>query len=68
MEGKGFKIWGFNQPQPKFKMNYGRGLVEVTQLGSIDIYFKQFDEHISINKPLILCKNIIFGGLYVDVD
>ena len=36
--------------------------------GTNDIYFKEFDETITIQKPIILAKNIIYGGLYVDLD
>jgi len=68
LEGKGFRINGFNHPQPKFKFNGGRGLLEVTQLGTIDIYFSNFNEHISVSKPTIQCKNIIWGGLYIDIE
>jgi hypothetical protein len=27
---------------------------------------KNFDEHISIEKPKVLCKNLIFGTLMID--
>ena len=29
-------------------------------------YLKKFDEHISIEKPKVLCKNLIFGTLMID--
>jgi len=68
LEGRGYKINGFNQPQPKFKFNGGRGQIDVGQLGTIDIYFKDFDEHISITKPTVQCRNVIWGGLYIDIE
>ena len=34
----------------------------------MDIYFKEFDEYISIQKPQIQLKNIIWGGLYIDLN
>jgi hypothetical protein len=29
MEGRGFKIWGYNKPAPKFKFNGGKGMIEI---------------------------------------
>jgi len=34
----------------------------------MDFENKKYQEHYCISKPLILAKNIIFGGLYIDVD
>jgi hypothetical protein len=34
----------------------------------MDIYFKDFDEYISVQKPQIQLKNVIWGGLFIDLD
>jgi hypothetical protein len=57
---------GYNKPKLVFKFNGSRGLVEISTLGTFDCYLKKFDEHISIEKPKVIAKNIIFGGMYVD--
>lgn len=41
-------------------------MIALEQKGLIDIYFKKFDEHISMSKPATNIKNIIWGGVYVD--
>ena len=46
----------------------GRGLLEIEQDGLGDIIFHKFyNEHISISKPTILAKNLIWGGLLIDI-
>ena len=62
LEGRGYTISGFNKPKPGFKLNGGRGMVEILLGGSYDVHFNRFNEDISITKPKILVKNIIFGG------
>jgi len=42
--------------------------MEFNQKGVTDIYFKRFDEHITFSKPIMNIKNLIIGGLYVDVS
>ena len=69
MEGKGYVINGYNKViTPKFKFHGGKGAFDINQIGAFDIYFSEFDENISITKPTICAKNIIFGGLYADLD
>ena len=34
----------------------------------MDVYYENFDEHISLMKPPVLIQNIIWGGLYVDLE
>jgi len=41
-------------------------LLELDSYGTFDFYLKKFDEHISVEKPKVLCKNLIFGGLMID--
>lgn len=49
-------------------MNGGKGLLEIEQDGLGDIIFHKFEnEHISISKPTILAKNLIWGGLLLDI-
>ena len=43
-------------------------MVRISQFDVIDIYLKNFDEHLTVSKPNILAKNIIFGGFYVDFE
>ena len=37
-------------------------------IGPHDMYFEKYDEHISFTKQSVMAKNLIFGGLYLDVD
>lgn len=67
-EGINYTVGSYNRPQPKFRANYGKGAVEIQQMGLFNIHLKQYDEHISVSKPKICAKNIIFGGLYIDLD
>lgn len=55
-------------PELKFKFHGGRGLCEVKQYGPFDIYFKKYNEHISFSKPSVLIKNLVFGGLFIDME
>jgi len=68
MEGHDFTLSGYNKPKVQFRLNGGRGLVEITTLGTFDCYLKKFDEYISIEKPKVLAKNIIFGQLMIDFN
>lgn len=43
-------------------------MVEIYQRGAVNIYIKTTNEHISVTKPRILAKNLIWGGLFVDCD
>ena len=68
LEGKNYVLNSHNIPKPKFGFNGGKGSVSVIPHGVFDIYFKNLDEHISVSKPNIHVKNLIWGGLYVDID
>ena len=37
-------------------------MIELLIGGSYDVHFNRFNEDISITKPKLLIKNIIFGG------
>ena len=41
-------------------------MFEFVPSGCSDCYLKKYDQHISVSKPKILAKNIIFGGLYIE--
>jgi len=43
-------------------------MVDVNSLGTFEAKIKKFNEHITISKPHVLAKNIIFGGLFIDLD
>ena len=66
LDGIGYKAWGNNYAKSSFRINGGRGLIAIEQEGVTDIYFEKYDEHISLQKPIIHAKNIIFGGLFID--
>ncbi len=68
LEGQDYILRGFQLPKPSFSFNGGKGMVKISQFDVIDFYLKNFDEHLTISKPTILAKNIIFGGFYVDFD
>lgn len=65
-EGRDYTARGYNKPKQAFKFYGGRGMLEIAATGVIDIYLKKFDEHISIEKPKVLAKNLIFGTLMID--
>mmetsp|Transcript_8283 Transcript_8283/g.13853 ORF Transcript_8283/g.13853 Transcript_8283/m.13853 type:complete len:207 (+) Transcript_8283:2072-2692(+) len=68
LEGANYLVKGFNRPLPKFRLNGGRGMMEIAQGGTFDIYFKKYDEWISVAKPKILAKNLIIGSLYIELE
>ena len=68
MEGEGYVLNGFNRPAPKFRANYGKGMMEIGQAGSFDLFYKNYGDRIASGKPRILAKNIIMGGLYIDME
>lgn len=50
------------------KFNLAKQLIEAPQIGAINIYFKKYDEHMSISKPMVHVKNIVSGTRYIDID
>lgn len=50
------------------KLNFGKQMIEAPQVGAINIYFKKFDEHITISKPGCQVKNIVSGVRYIDIE
>ena len=68
LDGEGYTANGYYMPELKFKFNGGKGQCEITQYGPFDIYFKNYDEHISFSKPNVLLKNLVFGGMYIDLE
>jgi hypothetical protein len=67
LEGLGYKVWAYDKPNFKFGFGGGRGMIEIGPKGFFDIYYKKYDEHISIQKGPLYAKNIIFGGVYIDL-
>lgn len=65
-EGRGYKINTYNKAYGSFGFNGGSGMIQITQNGTTDFYFSKYDEHVSVDKPTILIKNIIFGTMYID--
>ena len=43
-------------------------MLEIQEHGLTDFVNKKYGDHICISKPLVYAKNIIFGGLYVDLE
>jgi hypothetical protein len=38
-------------------------------LGGVwDIHFPKYDDHITMTKPCMCFKNLMFGGFYVDIE
>lgn len=68
-EGEKYTVNAYNRAmKPAFKFNGGKGMVEIMQTGAQNIHLKNTGEHISVSKPKILAKNLIWGGLYVDAE
>lgn len=40
----------------------------MNQQGTFDVHFEKYNEDISIVRPTLLIQNIIFGGIYVDME
>ena len=41
-------------------------MVEIGPTGFNDIHYDKYDEHMVLEKGMLLVKNIIFGGMFVD--
>lgn len=54
--------------KPGFRLFGGKGMLEIHHKSATNIYLKKHKENIYINKPIILAKNLIWGGLYIDVE
>ena len=67
VDGKGYRLLSNNNMQGKFLLNGGKGELDITQWGCRDLYFRDYDEHISYGHFTLACKNIIYGGLYNDL-
>ena len=67
-EGENYEIWSHNKPNNRFRAFYGKGMLEFPQFGVQNVYMKKYDENITITKPMIQAKNLIFGGLFIDID
>ena len=68
MEGEGYSLQGYSVQSQMFKLYGGRGMIDVNQFGTFEVKFKKYGDHISISKPHVLAKNIIFGTLFIDLD
>lgn len=68
MDSVNYSKWTHNLEKIRFRANYGKGMLEFPGSSVDNIYMNKYDEHLTITKPVIQCKNIIFGGMFVDVD
>lgn len=69
LETEDYTINTYNKAtKPGFKFFGGKGMVEIYLPGAINIHFKKTNEHISVSKPKGLVKNVIWGGIFVDLD
>jgi len=41
-------------------------MIEDNQYGVFDFINKKYGEHISISRPQVMLKNVIFGDMHVD--
>ena len=65
-EGKNYKINGFFDTKSSFGFGGGKGVMVVNCLGFQDYYYENFEETISIGRPVVYANNIVLGTLYVD--
>ena len=42
--------------------------MQVIQLGYTDYYYKDYDEFISVKKPIALACNLVLGQVYIDFE
>ena len=42
-------------------------MIEITEHGINDLINHEYDEHITMSMPSIFVKNVVFGGVYVDL-
>ena len=68
LEGKNYHLYQYQLAKPQFRLNYGKGAMHIQFKGQTDIYFKNYDEHISTNRQSIWLKNLIIGATHVDLD
>ena len=68
LEGKSYKLYSYGKGTVKFGFNSGRGMIEIHEHGVSDYVNKKYQEHICLSKPIVYAKNLIFGGLYVDIE
>lgn len=68
MEGENYVVNGYHKPKPQFSMNGTKGMIKMNLNGQWDVYFDKFDEHVTMTRPFLEFKNIIWGGVYVDVE
>jgi len=68
MEGRFFKMVGYDHPKPNFRLNGGRGMIHVEFMAGFDIHFLKYDEHLTISRPNFQVRNIIFGQPCCDFE
>ena len=68
LEAHDYSVHAYGNPKNKFHFNYGSGCLEFNEPGFLDVIYKKHNEWITITKPSVKAKNIIWGGLYVDLE
>ena len=52
--------------KPVFHFDWGRGYIDVELMGAKNVYYKKFEENISVTKPRIAIRNLMMGQTYFD--
>ena len=65
-EGKQYKVNGHLDIKSNFGLGNGTGCMNIRTLGYIDYYYENFDEHISVDRPVCYVSNMLFGNCHVD--
>ena len=67
-EGQGYRGEGVNHVIQSFKLGGGKGQMSFEQPGVWQFFFDQYNEAIEISKPRIMVNNVVFGGMYFDIE
>lgn len=68
LEGEDYRAYGYSKPKSKFTMAATRGMIGINFMGPLDFYFDRYDEHLTLVRPDMQIKNIIWGGVYCDFE
>lgn len=68
MEGEGYTVESYDKSNLKLGFGGGRGQINMEPKGFYDVYYKKYNDHVTISKFKILVRQILIGPLYVDFD
>lgn len=68
LEGEDYVVRGYSKPESEFKWGT-KPQVTLNQGGYWDVHYPRHRDDISVTKPTIVYKNVLFGGYtYIDIE